>query len=102
MTGWIPVGEDPEDRWHREAFNGEDDGTYELVGPRINGNKEGFPRHILMPHGGVVILNVPTEFDRLREWLSIQTLEGVVWHHPGDGRMAKIKRRDFGFTWPVT
>ena len=26
-------------------------------------------------------------------------LEGVVWHHP-DGRMVKIKRKDFGYKWP--
>ena len=27
-------------------------------------------------------------------------IEGIVWHHP-DGRMAKIKRRDFGLSWPI-
>ena len=26
-------------------------------------------------------------------------VEGIVWHHP-DGRMVKIKRKDFGFKWP--
>ena len=26
-------------------------------------------------------------------------IEGIVWHHP-DGRMAKIKARDFGIQWP--
>jgi hypothetical protein len=26
-------------------------------------------------------------------------IEGIVWHGP-DGRMAKIKRRDFGLPWP--
>jgi hypothetical protein len=31
----------------------------------------------------------------LREWLLDRDIEGLVFHHP-DGRMAKIKLRDFG------
>lgn len=27
-------------------------------------------------------------------WLADEGVEGVVWHHP-DGRMAKLKGRDF-------
>ena len=30
----------------------------------------------------------------LAEWLTARRYEGIVWHHP-DGRMAKLKRRDF-------
>ena len=40
--GWFPVGEGPEDRYHREgwvAFTGID-GTYELCGPKLQGNPE--------------------------------------------------------------
>ena len=37
----------------------------------------------------------PRTFAELRRWLAGQDIEGLVWHHP-DGRMAKIKRRDFG------
>jgi hypothetical protein len=25
-------------------------------------------------------------------------IEGIVWHHP-DGRMVKIKKKDFGYKW---
>src|SRR4051794_21232683 len=35
-VGWRPVGEGPEDKWHREGFANlvdKADGTYELVGP---------------------------------------------------------------------
>lgn len=32
--------------------------------------------------------------DELRGYLLMHTFEGIVWHHP-DGRMAKLKRRDF-------
>lgn len=39
-------------------------------------------------------------FDGLREWLTSHPVEGLVFHHP-DGRLAKIKRRDFGLRWPA-
>ena len=39
--------------------------------------------------------DVPRTFDGLREWLHDRDIEGLVFHHP-DGRMAKIKLRDFG------
>jgi hypothetical protein len=38
---------------------------------------------------------VPRDFDGLREYLAGKDIEGIVWHH-SDGRMAKIKLRDFG------
>jgi hypothetical protein len=44
--------------------------------------------------------DVPRDFDGLRDWLSLVNIEGLVWHHP-DGRMAKIKLRDFGLKRPA-
>jgi hypothetical protein len=43
----------------------------------------------------------PRTFDEIREWLDDPEFpfEGIVWHHP-DGRMAKVKARDFGIRWP--
>jgi len=35
------------------------------------------------------------EKEGLREWFKGRDIEGLVFHHP-DGRMAKIKKRDFG------
>lgn len=95
--GWVPVGDGPEDRWHREAFAaaGElPDGTYELCGPRVQGNPDGFAAHVLVLHGCEVLPDCPRDFEGLREYLRVRTIEGVVFHHP-DGRMVKIKRRDF-------
>jgi hypothetical protein len=99
-VGWVPVGDGPEDRWHREAFDGSHaDGSYELLGPKIQGNKDGRERHILQKHAEAHIYpDAPREFDALRAWLTENLIEGLVWHHP-DGRMAKIKRRDFGLKW---
>ncbi len=97
MVGWVPVGDGPEDRWHREAFagGGWDDGTYELIGPKVQGNPEQTKVHVLVSHGGDKLPDAPRTFEGLRDWLATQDVEGVVWHHP-DGRMAKIKLRDFG------
>lgn len=102
--GWVPVGDGPDDRWHREAFDfllltpGEvKQGTYELIGPKIQGNSERMLRHYLVPHGADPIEGVvPRDFEGLLLWFSVWFGEGVVWHHP-DGRMAKIKGRDFGY-----
>lgn len=98
-VGWVPVGDGPEDRWHREAFKYPDDwrdGTYELVGPKVQGNPEGYTAHALVEHAKAQSFpDVPRSFDGLKTWLARQDIEGLVFHH-SDGRMAKIKKRDFG------
>lgn len=98
IFGWIPV--DPSnatDKWHISAFiPGMADGTYELLGPKIQGNPEGLTTHMLLLHSDADILDdVPRTFNGLREWFKSRNIEGIVFHHP-DGRMAKIKKRDFG------
>lgn len=52
----------------------------------------------LWRHGSKVLLNVPRDFDGLREYLSSFNGEGIVFHHP-DGCMVKIRRTDFDFPW---
>lgn len=77
-------------------------GTYELCGPKINGNPEGFETHVLIRHADAPTLDlIPPEpsdvvavYRILGEWLTSMPYEGIVWHHP-DGRMAKLKKRDF-------
>lgn len=114
--GWLLVGDGPDDQWHREALSNygrifssppphvPDDGTYELIGPKINGNSEGCKEHGLVRHG-VHVLEVPykiptMEFQAFRSYLQLTQIEGIVFWHP-DGRMAKIKRKDFGLKWPL-
>lgn len=99
-VGWVLVSaDDPADRWHREAFaelgHVLPDGTYELIGPKVQGNPEHWPGHQLVRHGDIMEDDVPRTFDGLRDWLGTQDIEGIVFHH-SDGRMAKIKLRDFG------
>jgi len=98
--GWVPVGTGPEDALHREAWatgGPRPDGTYELVGPKVNGNPEGEHTHVLVPHGDEILNDAPRDFDGLRDWLLACDYEGIVWHHP-DGRRAKLKKRDFAPT----
>lgn len=102
QQGWLPVGDGPEDRWHREALANVDsdtnefgDGTYELVGPKIQGNPDGFEDHHLVRHGVFPLADAPRDFNSLRDYLTDNDMEGIVWHHP-DGRMVKIKAKDFG------
>lgn len=101
--GWLPIGAGPEDRWHLEALQNsiqtlQRGATYELVGPKVQGNPHHLLCHELMRHGAVV-LDAPREFALLGHYLAFVPVEGIVWHHP-DGRMAKLKRRDFGLPWP--
>jgi len=93
--GWVPVGDGPEDKYYREAFN-EDlpDGTYELCGPAIQGNPEGFPQHVLVPHGMTILPDAPRDYEGIKQYLKSSDIEGIVWHGPG-GKMVKIKQKDF-------
>jgi hypothetical protein len=102
--GWVPVGSGPDDQWHRTALDalalGLNDGTYELCGPKINGNPEGYTEHVFIPHGEPgSVLDVPPSHLGAMAFLERNAIEGIVWHHP-DGRMAKVKAKDFGLKWP--
>jgi hypothetical protein len=105
-VGWVPVGDGPEDRWFREAFDGHRrdvwepsgvqpvKGTYELVGPKIQGNPEKYTVHILIPHHGAdVLYDCPRDIAGIKAFVAGLPYEGVVWHHPG-GQMAKLKAKD--------
>lgn len=129
IPGWIPVGDGPEDKYHREALEaamqyqeaeglgGLPEGTYELIGPKVQGNPHEMFHHVLYKHGDMVLTAAPRNFEDLKVYLAadahacksaqfdsegvfVRPIEGIVWHHP-DGRMAKIKRRDFGLDWPT-
>lgn len=106
--GWLNINEYP-DKWILEAVKYTTsgglldlkNGTYEAVGPKINGNKDNFPTHMLVKHGDDVyedLSSVPLTFGIIESFLKDRIIEGIVFHHP-DGRMAKIKRSDFGFKW---
>lgn len=83
--------------WSEEVFRGK---TYELVGPKVNGDPDRFGIHTLRMHedapvepGMNGIILSPTTVMKMVRKLGYHGWEGVVWHHP-DGRMAKLKARD--------
>ncbi|MFD4855093.1 hypothetical protein [Streptomyces atratus] len=106
-VGWEPIGGSPFVKYHAEALTSSTtgiSGTYELIGPKINGNLDGFDQHILVRHGWAPFsvrqdyAAAPLDYDGLRAWLHARPYEGIVWHRsPGDPNteMVKIKRKDF-------
>lgn len=101
-VGWVEVGWGSEDKWFREAVSSGDpdkvdlpNGTYELLGPKVQGNPERADKHYLQLHAEAEQYpEAPRTYDGLQAWLADKDIEGLVWHHP-DGRMAKIKKKDF-------
>lgn len=103
-VGWEPIYQSPFFKFWSEAATAwmgdgpvAKPGTYELIGPKINGNSEQQGQHALVPHKDAAIIGrAPRDYDGLRKLLTSEAwgYEGIVWHH-ADGRMAKIKRRDF-------
>jgi hypothetical protein len=100
-VGWEPAEQSAFAKYLAEAVAALDPaqplepGSYELCGPKVNGNPEGYDSHVLVRHDGAQRLaGVPRDFDGLRGYLAEVRYEGIVWHHP-DGRMAKLKVRDF-------
>lgn len=105
-VGWEPIEQSAFARWHAESLTeaSEDEtpitgpwpvGTYELIGPKVNGDPERYGVHALILHEYAETLDdAPRDFAGLASWLHAHPYEGIVWHHE-DGRMAKIKKRDF-------
>lgn len=109
-ASYIPCDfNNPQDKYLFEALptSNWEDGIYEVIGPKIQGNPEKTPAHIMyrvIPIDPSLILRDLPEFlnfDTIRNYLATHPIEGIVFHHP-DGRLAKIKRRDFGLPWPAT
>ena len=102
QQGWVEVGNGNEDKWHREAVGDPDkvnlaDGTYELIGEKVQGNPENVEGHKLQKHSEAEQYpDFPRTYSEIKDKLEHLGIEGVVWHHP-DGRMVKIKKRDFWY-----
>ncbi len=96
--GWLRISDGPDDKYFRNAETFDHDfqeGTYELLGPKVQGNPEGYENRIWLKHSEAQVLKAPRTFDEIKVYLSPGLIEGIVFHHE-DGRMAKIKGKDFG------
>lgn len=99
-VGWEPIAQSSFAKYHTEAAEviaNWPHGTYELCGPKINGNPEGLGRHVLIRHSAAEVVAPRFDlrtYDGIGEFLARHQWEGLVYHGP-DGLMAKIKKRDF-------
>ena len=100
--GWVHTENAPNNKYHKE-FQEEaktlPDGTYELCGPKVGTNPEGFDKRRLLLHGGKGLAPPARDYETLTQFFTENPMEGIVFHHP-DGRMAKIKARDLNVEWP--
>ena len=106
---WAPVKDVPEDRWINEAIQDFHEhwahlgftcvGSYEAIGPKIQGNPYNLKRHILKKHGELEVENFPLDYEGMKEYFRIHHMEGVVFWFLGEP-VAKIKTSDFGLQWP--
>lgn len=105
-VGWEPIEQSSFVKFHQEALEGLTDapvGTYELVGPKVNGNPENAVGHVLIQHGTQRLGGPPVmDYDHLHQWLVTHhennLVEGVVWwRDPSDPDCdkAKLKAKDF-------
>jgi len=98
--GWIAVRDAPENKHLLSVSAPSADGTYEFCGPKVQGNPEGLSEHRFFAHGGEVLGVVPVDFDGLKSYLAEHAVEGIVWWQ-ANKPLAKIKRRNFGLSWPI-
>lgn len=112
MVGWEPVDQTGWVKFLDEAladvaFTTTGPAWFELCGPRVNGNPEGYEKHTLVRHAAAQVYealsywrdespDAPTHIRAHIIAVGRAGWEGVVWHHP-DGRMAKLKAKDFRF-----
>lgn len=99
-VGWEPIGQSSFVKFHTEALeirSAWPHGTYELCGPKVNGNPEALDRHTLIRHATAETVDPSLDertYDGIANFLATHKWEGLVYRHP-DGPMAKIKARDF-------
>lgn len=95
LMGWEPIEQSSYAKaFASVAFYPRWPGTYELCGPKVQGNPERYEKHQLVNHERAELANYDGLSPKARV-LAVKLMgwEGVVWHHP-DGRMAKLKVRD--------
>ena len=105
---WVPVTDAPSDKHLIEAIRNYEKwgsaqiaiGTYEAIGPHIQGNPYELNYNYLKYHGRDVMSDHSIEFTNLRSLLTETVIEGIVWWKDGKP-VCKLKRTDFGLPWPV-
>jgi hypothetical protein len=128
-VGWLACSATkPDDKWHLSALTADhshahllvqrgsiiqvedvplqqlEGMTFELIGPKVQGNLYGLPAHCLMRHGSIRFTTPPpTTIPELRVWFESDldgAVEGIVWHSAEHG-MVKVHRHHLGLPWPL-
>ena len=102
---WVPmIRGAASDKWYWKALKNTpwvgEDGTYEAVGPHFQRNPYGLDADFLEKHGRIKIHDFPRTFREIDAWLAQHEVEGVVVWRNGEP-VGKIKRKDFGYEWPI-
>ena len=96
IMGWIPMEDSSFVKW----FNDVKDkpilsGTYELCGPKIQSDPDGFGEHVLIPHGKNIV-EAERTYEGIKNWIMANPFEGLVfWYDEQGTKMAKIKKKDY-------
>lgn len=103
---WILVDMDaPENKYHYEGWCNlikkcipPKDGTYELIGEKLQGNPEKIKGHELVEHVCFdSIITVPEiTFKNIKNLLENNDIEGLVFHELDAQDACKIRKTDFG------
>lgn len=105
---WIPLlKENPEQKYMLEAFTeleNKIDGTYETIGPKIQGNPHNEEKHIMVPHFSDK-LRFAVDFEKMnenpyeyfKEVFKDFSFEGLVAYNDKNEPIGKIRRSDFGY-----
>jgi hypothetical protein len=97
---WVPAEAKGTGKHHYNAFinqPGLPDGTYELIGPSINGNPDDVVINTLMSHNAdSLLVKLPEVITReiLKQLIISQPWEGLVFRNSNDD-MCKLRRVDF-------
>lgn len=105
---WLEVcDDDTGPKWFLKALNNAresgmeiEEETYEAVGPHFQSNPYGLEKDTLVRHGSIVIDLPDKSFEGIRSYLGTHNIEGIVFWKDGKPQ-CKIKRKDFGFKWPM-
>lgn len=102
---WVLAESNPDRyKWYIEAFHKRSyptwDHTYEAIGKHFNGNPYNMEYDLLVLHGlPCGLTDEERSFEGVKNYLNKFPIEGIVFWI-GDGPVCKIKRSDFGFSWP--
>lgn len=96
--GWMPLDDDDDTWWLITAALHDmlipRAGTYELCGPGIRFNREGFDKPTLIYHRTAPVVDAPDRsYEGLLRLLRSGVWSGLVFEHP-DGRLAKLSLAD--------